>query len=88
MVEFANFLKSFIRTIVPFGVAWLIRVGIVPDTLGPEAIVGFTGLIFAGYYALARLLEKYLSPWFGILLGVPSQPQYQPVKEVLYTQKP
>jgi len=88
MTEFANFLKSWVRTMVPGLVAWLIGVGVIPATLSDEAVLGFTALIFAGYYTLARLLEKYVSPWFGVLLGLPSQPVYEPVKDVLYTQKP
>ena len=87
MTEFANFLKSWVRTMVPGLVAWLIGVGVIPATLSDEAVLGFTALIFAGYYTLARLLEKYVSPWFGVLLGLPSQPVYTPVKDVLYTQK-
>jgi hypothetical protein len=88
MAEFANFLKSWVRTMVPGLVAWLIGVGVIPASLSDEAVLGFTALIFAAYYTVARLLEKYVSPWFGVLLGLPAQPSYQPVKEVLYVQKP
>jgi hypothetical protein len=88
MAEFSNFLKSWVRTLAPLIVAWLIGLGILDETLSPMAIAGFDSLIAAGYYTVARLLEKYVSPWFGILLGIPSQPVYEPVKDTLYVQKP
>jgi len=87
MAEFSNFLKSWVRTLAPLLVGWLIGLGVLPEDLSVAAIAGFDALIVAGYYTLARLLEKFVSPWFGLLLGIPAPPVYAPVKDVLYTKE-
>lgn len=87
MTDFSNFLKAWIRTLAPILVGWLIGLGVLPDDLSAMAVAGFDALIMAGYYTLARLAEKYVNPWFGVLLGVPSQPAYTPVSETLYREK-
>lgn len=70
---------SLIRTYVPIVVgaviAWICRkLGIVePDTTA--LATAFTVVVIALYYGLARLLEKRW-PSFGVLLGVPKEPNY------------
>lgn len=66
---------AWIRTISPVLVgslvAWLLTLGIDLDA-GTQTglITGLTGFLIAGYYTLARLLEKQF-PVLGVLLGVP-----------------
>lgn len=79
----SNFATSLIRTCVPLGVGfaltWLaatLKIVIDPQTelyLGGLAVVVLT----AGYYWLARLLEKRW-PVLGFLLGKAVQPKYTP----------
>lgn len=70
---------SWIRTIVPIGVAsalsWLlVTFGLQLDKASEDGlIVGITGLLIALYYTIARALEsKY--PKLGVLLGVAKTP--------------
>lgn len=67
---------SFIRTVVPFAVSALISWGALPAELSDAATLTFTGLIFSGYYTLARLLESRW-PWAGWLLGRSKAPTYR-----------
>lgn len=73
-----DLLGSLIRTLVPLVVGWLIglaaRRGLDVDSADLTALV--TGAVTALYYALARVLERYVSPRFGWLLGLPRQPVY------------
>lgn len=71
---------SYIRTYVPILVgtvlAWIGKeLGIELDS--PELKTGFTVLVIAIYYAVARTLEKRWA-FMGYLLGVPKQPSYEP----------
>lgn len=76
-----NFLVSLIRTWVPIGVGSLIsflvvNYGLVVDeNLTAQLAAGLTGLIIAGYYLLARLLERKF-PQLGVLLGSTQKPVY------------
>lgn len=79
-MTFTDLAKSYVRTIVPAVVgaiiAWALHHG--HDIHGYEAqlTVVITGL----YYGLARLLEHYVSPRFGWLLGAATAPLYRQVK--------
>lgn len=68
--------KSYVRTIVPAVVgaiiAWALHHG--HDIHGYEAQI--TAVVTAAYYGVARLLEHYVSPRFGWLLGVATAPAY------------
>lgn len=69
---------SWIRTVVPVLVgslvAWLVTLGVHLDKGTENAlVVALTGLFTAGYYTLARLLEKKF-PQAGVLLGVAQTP--------------
>lgn len=76
-----NFLVSLIRTWVPIGVGSLISLlvvnyGIVVDeSVTAQLAAGLTGIIIAGYYLLARLLERKF-PQLGVLLGSTKEPVY------------
>jgi hypothetical protein len=72
---------SLIRTWVPIavgaGLTWAAsKTGIVIDESTSAAGIAFaTGAATAGYYTLARALEK-VSPAFGVLLGSSKTPAY------------
>lgn len=76
-----NYLISHARTFAPIAVgavlAWLaVRFGLEVDGEAQAGLtVLVTGLIQAGYYALARALEQRW-PLLGVLLGVPAKPRY------------
>lgn len=73
---------SLVRTLTPIVVGavvgWFVAQGINLDpefesTLTLVIIGGFQGV----YYAVARLLEVYVTPRFGWLLGLARQPEYK-----------
>ena len=72
---------SLIRTYVPLGVGLLLTwlAGSLHIVIDPASQPGLAALcvavISAGYYALARLLERKW-PALGVLLGVASTPTY------------
>jgi hypothetical protein len=75
-------LPSFIRTLVPFTVAYFFGFPVV-RTLGltEEHVTSLVTVLLGGlYYLLARLAETKI-PQLGWLLGHPSQPTYETVKE-------
>jgi hypothetical protein len=68
--------ESIIRTFVPLLVGLL---GQVSGWLGwtPDEVAQVAGLLVAGlYYLGVRLLEQYVAPRWGWLLGLPRAPQY------------
>ena len=71
-----NLAKSYVRTVVPVVVgaivAWALHHG--HDIHGYEGVV--TAVVTALYYGAARLLEHYVSPQFGWLLGYAASPAY------------
>lgn len=70
-----DLLFSYIRTIVPIGVATL--VGVLTENFGPlideSTKTQLTGALYAlaavVYYGIARALETYVSPKFSFLVG-------------------
>lgn len=76
---------SIVRTVVPIIVGavigWAVSQGI---ELDPKFELSLTAAITAAfqgaYYIAVRLLEKYVSPKFGWLIGLAKQPEYK--KEV------
>lgn len=76
-----DFVTSLIRTYVPIVVgqfvAWLSLKGV---ELDPATVVSLTatvgGLLSALYYVVIRLLEKYVNPRLGVLLGSAKKPEY------------
>lgn len=80
-----DFLASFIRTLVPMVVGWLLSIPLVTrvfDALGVSGADrnawtarGLTVAIAAVYYLVARFLEQHKAV-FGWLLGVAKQPLY------------
>ena len=78
-MTFSDLAKSYVRTIVPAVVgaiiAWALHHGHDIHGYLPQITV----VITAVYYGLARVLEHYVSPRFGWLLGAASAPLYQQV---------
>lgn len=71
-------LTSLTRTLVPMLVGYLMAVPVVL-ALGisqEQATAALTAIISAVYYLLARVLEVYVSPRFGVLLGATTPPTY------------
>lgn len=76
-------INSIIRTIVPVVagqlLGWLAVIGIV-DASGEleSSLVSLVTIIITGaYYGLVRLLESKVSPKFGWLLGLATEPEYK-----------
>ncbi len=70
---------SIVRTVVPIVVGWIstwlpAELGITSEQLA--AVVGT--VVAALWYVGARVLEVYVSPRFGWLLGWATAPEYQP----------
>ena len=76
-----NYVISLIRTWVPIGVGfaltWLAStLHVVIDDHSKAGLVALcVTVLSAGYYFLARLLEKQF-PFLGVLLGTPAKPTY------------
>ena len=77
-------LMSLVRTFVPVVVgsvlAWFAAKGIPVDPdLETTMTVALTGVATFVYYAVVRLLEVKVSPWWGNLLGTKNSPDsYSP----------
>lgn len=72
---------SLVRTFVPLIVGtvlgWFASAGITVDpAFEPSLVAGLTAAFGAIYYALVRVLEVYVSPKFGWLLGLAKAPTY------------
>jgi hypothetical protein len=69
--------KSYARTIVPYVVGLIVvlaaRHGL---HVGVQGIAILTVVVGAVYFMIARLLERYVSPKFGWLLGLAQAPTY------------
>lgn len=71
---------SLIRTVVPVAVGWLISLPVVA-ALGVDSSVWttlVTALATIVYYVAVRLIERFVLPEIGWLLGYPSEPVYAP----------
>ena len=71
-------LASLTRTIVPFVVGYLLSIPVVAHSgLTADQVTGpATVALGSGYYLAARLLEQYVRPRFGWLLGYAKAPAY------------
>lgn len=76
-----DYAKSYARTVIPYVVglvvAFAARHGVKLDAQETAALSFGVGTV---YYALARLGERYVTPKFGWLLGLPQQPVYAKVR--------
>lgn len=74
---------SIVRTLVPIIVGavigWAVTTGITLDDQFEVALTLVITAAFQGvYYVAVRLLELYVAPRFGWLLGIARQPVYAP----------
>lgn len=72
---------SVVRTVVPLIVGFALSLwasaGVTPDPEFATALTGGLTVVFGGLYHVAvRLLETYVAPKFGWLLGLAKQPDY------------
>lgn len=70
-----------IRTLVPYLIgallAWLATMGVVlPVELAAALDAALTALLGSLYYVVVALLERYVAPQWGWLLGVARTPEY------------
>lgn len=74
---FDSVVRTFVPIIVGSVVAFLVARGVVLDEAFESALTVFVGSLFSGgYYLVARVLEVYVSPRFGWLLGLMREPSY------------
>lgn len=66
---------SYIRTLVPLAVGWLVTALHLVNFDSDAAIAAGVAIVTAAYYLLARTLEKRWA-WFGWFLGAPRIPTY------------
>lgn len=77
----SNFVTSLIRTYVPIGVGFVLTwvassLRIVVDPSSQAGLVALcVAVLSAGYYFLARVLERKF-PALGVLLGAAAKPVY------------
>lgn len=72
---------SIVRTLTPIivgaVVGWITTAGITLDSEFQAALTVVVSGVFSGlYYVAARLLETYVTPKFGWLLGLAKAPEY------------
>lgn len=72
---------SIVRTLTPIivgaVVGWITTAGIALDPEFQGALTVVVGAAFSGiYYVAVRLLETYVTPKFGWLLGLAKAPEY------------
>lgn len=85
---FRGLWSSIVRTATPLIVgavaAWLVSVNFPVDAELQEALTLATGGVFTVlYYGATRVLETYVTPKFGWLLGLAKQPVYAPKNETV-----
>lgn len=72
-----SWIRTIIPTVVAAVVATLLSLGVELGTGERESVAAVAFLaITSAYYLGVRLLEEYVHPHFGALLGVPSRPTY------------
>lgn len=70
-------IRTGVAAAVGFAIAYLVGLGVeVPADFESTLTVVVFGLVVAGYNAAVGLLERKVHPLFGVLLGVPTAPQY------------
>ena len=70
-------IRTGVATLVGFVVAYLVSKGVdLDENFAVNATTALTVLFTALYNYIVIVLEKYVHPAFGILLGVPKAPVY------------
>ena len=77
---FDSLVRTFVPILVGLAAGLFVTWNIEPDPQFTELLAaGLSALFSFLYYALARVLEVYVKPRFGWLLGLAKPPEY-PVK--------
>ena len=72
---FASLVRTVVPVIVGSVLGWLVSVGLTVDPeFEPLLGTALTGAFTAIYYAIVRVLETYVTPKFGWLLGLAKTP--------------
>ena len=72
-----SLLPSVLRTVVPVVVGYLLTLGVISSSVDePTLTTAVTGVVTVAYYVVVRLVETYVSPKFGWLLGYAKTPEY------------
>lgn len=78
-----SLVRTFVPIIVGAVIGWFVSAGIDLDPEFEGALIVAVTAVFQGvYYIAARLLEKYVSPKFGWLLGLAKEPEYEPTPPI------
>lgn len=76
-----SFLRTLAATVAGAVLTWLIAKGVhVDSSLQSPLTEVLFAVLTAAYYAVARLLEQYVSVHFGWLLAIKAKPQYDRTK--------
>jgi hypothetical protein len=70
-----SIVRTFVPPIVAVIITWATGLGATLDDATATAFV--TAVITAAYYLVVRVLEVYVAPWFGWLLGAARAPAYK-----------
>lgn len=70
-----DILLSWVRTIVPLVVGFLVSKGLLDENSSTEALAAGYVIVTSAYYVAVRVLETKFS-WVGWLLGAPKAPSY------------
>jgi hypothetical protein len=80
-VTLTDLAKSYVRVIVPVVVGTVVGFAL-KHGFDLHAYSGaVTAVVTVVYYAVVRLLERYVTPKFGWLLGLAQQPVYAKAKQ-------
>lgn len=72
---FASVVRTLVPVIVGAVLSWAVSIGLTVDPeFEPLLGAALTGLFTAIYYTAVRLLETYVTPKFGWLLGLAKTP--------------
>ena len=70
-------IRTGVAALVGLLVTWLVSQGIqLDESVKGTLTIALVAVVIALYNWLVVLLERKVSPWFGLLLGVPKTPAY------------
>lgn len=72
-----SLVRTFTPIVVGYVLGWFATAGIELDEKFAPALTALVGAVLSGiYYVAVRLLETYVTPKFGWLLGLAKTPEY------------
>jgi len=70
-------IRTGVASLVGIAIAWLVNLGVeVPDDFQTSLNAVLLAAIILGYNLVVSLLERRVSPLFGLMLGIPKAPAY------------